>query len=91
MGTEQADGIKTKKVFEPVKDKVNKRVKMLNNTGLNDVHLVRAINTKAIPVAAYLMNICKFTGGELKELDQVIKREMRSKNKLAKQSSDERP
>ena len=91
MGTEQADGIKTKKVFEPVKGKVNETVKMLNNTGLNDVNLVLAINTKMIPVAAYLMKICKFTGGELKELDQVIKCEMRSKNKLAKQSSDNRP
>ena len=31
---EQADGIKIKKVFERVKTKVNKRVKMLTNTGL---------------------------------------------------------
>lgn len=88
LGIEQADGIKTNKVFEPVKGKVNKRVKMLNNTKLNDVNLVRAINTKVIPVVAYPMNTCKFTGGKLTELDQVIKREMRSKNKLGKQSSD---
>ena len=84
------DGIKTKKVFERVKGKVSKRVKMLTNTELNDVNLLRAINTKVIPVAAYPMIICKFTGGELKELDQVIKRELRSKNMLGKQSSDER-
>ena len=75
MGIEQADGSKTKKVFEQVKGKVSKRVKMLTNTELNDVNLVRAINTKVIPVAAYPMNVCKFTGGELKELDQVIKQE----------------
>ena len=87
---EQADGIKTKKVFKRVKGEVNKRVKMLTNTELNDVNLVRAINTKVIPVAAYPMNVCKFNGGELKELDQVIKRELRSKNMLGKQSSDER-
>ena len=90
LGIEQADGIKTKKVFERVKGKVNKRVKMLTNTELNDVNLVRAINTKVIPVAAYSMNVCKFTDGELKELDQVIKRKLRSKNKLGKQSSNER-
>ena len=90
LGIEQADGIKTKKVFDRVKDEVNKRVKMLTNTELNDVNLVHAINTKVIPVAAYSMNICKFTDGELKELDQVIKRELRSKNMLGKQSSDER-
>ena len=90
LGKEQADGFKTKKVFERVKGKVNKRVKMLTNTELNDVNLVRAINTKVIPVAAYSMNVCKFTDGELKELDQVIKREVRLKNMLGKQSSNER-
>ena len=90
LGIEQADGIKTKKVFEQVKGEVSKRFKILSNTELNDVNLVRAINTKVIPVAAYPMNVCKFTDGELKELDQVIKRELRSKNILGKQSSDER-
>ena len=90
LGIKQADGIKTKKVFDRVKDEVNKRVKMLTNTELNDVNLVHAINTKVIPVAAYSMNICKFTDGELKELDQVIKRDPRLKNMLGKQSSDER-
>ena len=69
---------------------VNKRGKMLTNTELNDVNLVRVINTKVIPVAAYPMNVCKFNGGDLKGLNQVIKRELRSKNMLRKQSSDER-
>ena len=88
LGIEQADGIKTKTVFERVKGEVNKRVKM--NADLNNVNLVRAINAKVIPVAAYLMNVWKFTGGELKELDQVMKRELRSKYMLGKQSSDDR-
>ena len=52
LGIEQADGIKTKKVFEWVKGELNKRVKILTKTDLNDVNLVRAINTKVIPVAA---------------------------------------
>ena len=90
LGIEQADGIKTKKDFELVQGEVNKRVKILTSTGLNNVNLVRAINTKLIPVAAYPMNVCKFTDGELKELDQVIKRELRSKNMLGKQSSNDR-
>ena len=66
------------------------KVKIMNNTRLNDVNLVRAINTKVVPVPAYQMSIYRFTGGELKELNQVIKRELRSKNMLEKQSSDER-
>ena len=94
MGIKQANGIKTKNVFErvkgEVKGEVNKGVKILTNTELNDVNLVRVINTKVIPVAAYPMNVCKFTGRELKVLDQVIKRKLRSKNILWKQSRDER-
>ena len=90
LGIEQVDEIKTKKVFERVKGEVNKRVKILTNTELNDVNLVRAINANVIPVAAYSRNVCKFTDGELKEQDQVLKRELRSKNMLGKQSCDER-
>ena len=68
----QGDRIKAKKVFERVKGEVNKRVKIMTNTELNDVNLVRPINTKVIPVAAYPMKVCKFNGGELKELEQEI-------------------
>ena len=49
-----------------------------------------AINTKVIPLATYPMSVCKFNVGELKELDQVIKRELRSKNMLGWQSRNER-
>ena len=38
----------------------------------------------------YSMKVCKLTDGELKELDQVIKRELRLKNMLGKQSSNKR-
>ena len=88
MEIEQADGIKTKKVFErSIRGEDNKWVKMLTKTKLNDVNLVRAINTNVIPVLAYPMNVCKSNGREMKELDQIIKRELRSKNTLGKQSS----
>ena len=43
-----------------------------------------------IPVAAYPMNVCRFTKTELTELDQIIKRELRKNNMLGRQSSDER-
>ena len=90
LGIEQANGIKMKRVFEGVKEEVKKRVQMLTNTKLNDVNLMCAINAKVILVAAYPMNVCKSTSGELNELYQVIKRELRSKKMLGKQASDER-
>ena len=58
LGIEQADDIRTKTVFEKVKEEVSKRVKMMANTELNDANLIKAINMKVIPVAANAMNIC---------------------------------
>ena len=63
---------------------------MLAETELNDANLICAINEKVIPVAAYPMNVCQFSKGELMELDQVVKRELRSRNMLGRQGSDER-
>ena len=39
---------------------------IITRTELNDKNLVKAINTKVKPVAAYPMNVCKF---EFTELD----------------------
>ena len=72
LGIEQADGSKTKAVYERVKEEVTKRVKMLTKTELNDANLIK----KVIPIATYAMNVCKFMVAELKELDQIIKKEL---------------
>ena len=90
LGIEQVDGIKTKAVYERVKEEVTKRVKMLTKTELNDANLIKAINMKVIPITTYAMNVCKFMVAELKELDQIIKKELRVKNMLGRQASDER-
>ena len=74
LGIEQADGIQTKTVFEKVNEEVLRRVKMIANTKVKDASLIKAINMKAVVVAAYPINICRFNVGELKELDQTIKR-----------------
>ena len=89
LGIKQVDGIKTKAVYERVKEEVTKRVNMLTKTELNYANLIKAINMKVIPVATYAMNVCKFTVAELKELDQIIKKELRVKNMLGRQASDE--
>ena len=90
LGIEQADNIKTKNVFERVKNEIKKRTKTLVKTNLNDANLIHAINENVIPVAAYPMNVCQFNKGELMELDQVVKRELQSRNMLGRQGSDER-
>ena len=61
-------------MFERVKKEVSKRMKMIANTKFNDANLIKVM--KVIPVAAYAMNICRFNTGEMKELDETIKREL---------------
>ena len=90
LGVEQADGIKTKEVFERIKTELDNRLGLLIKTELNDRNLMKAINSKVIPVAAYPMNVCRFSKEELLELDQIIKRQLRRNNMLGRQSSDER-
>ena len=63
---------------------------MIANTELSNANLIKAINKKVIAVAAYAMNICRFNFRELKELNQINKRELRGKDMLGKQASDER-
>ena len=89
LGVEQADGIKTKEVFERIKTEVENRLELLIKTELNDRNLMKAINSKVIPVAEYPMNVCRFSKEELLELDQIIKRQLRKNNMLERQSSDE--
>ena len=77
-------------MYNRIKEKISLRMNIITRIELNDQSLVKAINTKVIPVAAYSMNVCKFTQSELMELDQVIKRDLRKNNMLGRQARDER-
>ena len=79
---EQADGIKTKRVYEIVKEEVTKRLKPVIKSELNDENLIQAFKLKVNPMVVYLMNICKLTKVELNGLDQIVKWELRMNNML---------
>ena len=53
------DRIDVKMAMERVKKEVRKRTKELVKRNLNDKHLMQAVNTRVIPVADYVMNVCK--------------------------------
>ena len=78
LGVEHADEIKTEVVFECVKSEVEKRVKMPGNTKFNDTNFISTINVNIVPVAAYSINACKFSKGELNELDKIVKKELKA-------------
>ena len=54
---------------------------MFTKTELNEKNLIKAINIKVIPVAAYPVNVCKFTKAELNELVLFVKREIKKCNR----------
>ena len=57
LEVEQADGIKIKEVYQRTKGGVNRRIKLLAISELNDEDLIN-INVKLITV--YPMIVCKF-------------------------------
>lgn len=50
---------------------------MLTKTELNDKNLIKAINTKVMPVAQHPTNIYKFTKVELNELSLFVKKRIK--------------
>ena len=63
----QDDGIKKKEVINKVKEEISRRMNIIKRTELSDKNLVKAVNTKVVPVAVYPMNVCKFTQSELRD------------------------
>ena len=49
-------------------------MKQLVNQQLHDQKLIKVISCRVIPVASYLMNVCKFTITDLDKLGKVIKK-----------------
>ena len=90
LGCEQANGIDTKKVMERVTSEMNKRMNCLLEASLSEKNLIRAINSYVLPVAGYVMNVCKISETHLVELDMIIKRKLREKKFHARQCSDDR-
>lgn len=62
---------------------------MLTKSELFDRNMIKAMNSRVIPVAGYPMNVSKFSKGDLRELKMALKKELK-RNMLGRQSSDER-
>ena len=90
LGCEQAAQIDTQAVYKRVSTEMDKRIKLLTSTELYERNMIKAINTRVIPVASYVMNVCEFNKKQLDDLDKVIKKELRDKGMHGKLASDER-
>ena len=90
LGCEQAKKTDMKRVMERVKKEIRKRLDHLTSLNLNDQNLMKAINSRVIPVAGYVMNVCHLGKNELDELDKLVKNVLRREGFHGRQSSNER-
>ena len=90
LGCEQGNKIDVKKVMQRVKKEIAKRLEQLIEVNLNDENLVKALNSRVVPVAGYVMNVCNLRKGDIEELDKIVKTTPRKQGFHGKQASDER-
>ena len=58
LGCEQANKINVKRIMERVKKEI-RRLDHLKGLNLNDKNLMKAFKCHVIPIAGYVMNLCK--------------------------------
>jgi hypothetical protein len=90
LGCEQAEGMAMQNIKRRLQRLVRTRTEELVGLELYDKNLIKAINCRVIPVAGYMMNVCKFSKEDLNELDGIVKRVLRDNKMHARQASDER-
>ena len=88
LGCEQAEQIDTDAVYEKVKAEMAKRMKALTSTELYERNLIKAINTRVVPVASYVMNVCDFNQKQIDNLDKLIKKALHDKGVHGRQASE---
>ena len=90
LGCEQAEQIDTDTVYERVKAEMAKRMKALASTELYERNLIKTINTRVVPVASYVMDVCEFNQKQIDDPDKLIKKALRNKGMRGRQANDER-
>ena len=90
LGCEQTNGIDVKRVLERVKLEMKKRMDRILNSSLSEKNLLKGINCYVLPIATYVMNVCKISKTDLTELDMIVKRKLRKKYIHGRICSDER-
>ena len=69
LGINEAEGIQHAKMKEKIRKEYYRRVRLILKSELNAVNRIAAINSLAIPVITYSMNILNWKINDLKRLD----------------------
>ena len=83
----QADDIKHKQVKKKTLSVYNKRVRKILKSKLNGGHIIKAINSWALPVVRYTVGIIDWTQAELEDLDRKTRKVMSAHHALHPQSN----
>lgn len=62
-----------------VKKKILRKIENVLNTCLSDKNLIKTIYVHVLPVAGYVLNVCRISYTDLQELDMTVKRKLREK------------
>ena len=65
-------------------------MEQLVGMSLYDEHLMKAIYSRVIFVAGYIINVCDLRKGNLEDLGKIVKTALRDKEYHARQSNDEK-
>ena len=90
LGCEQAAGSDMTRILVRVESEMRKRMIAITEMSLYDKNMIKAINCRVIPVAGYVMNVCRFTNKQLDELDKMIKSILKERKMHGRQCSNER-
>ena len=90
QGCEQTEQNDTDAVYGRVKTEMDKSMKPLISTKLYERNLIKVINTRVVPAASYVMNVCDFNQKHIDDLSKLIKKALRDKGMHGRQASDER-
>ena len=70
LGVREKDGIQHPKMKELIRKEYYRRVRMVLKSELNTQNKINAINTFAVPVVSYSLNIINWTVDDLKRIDR---------------------
>ena len=71
---EQADKIDVKRVMERVKKEIRKRLDHPTGLNLNDQNMMKAINSRVVPIVGYVMNVCNLGKGKVDKLKKIVEK-----------------
>ena len=87
LGIKEGDCIQHSKMKEHTQKEYYRRIRMVLKSELNAINKIEAVNTVAIPVVTYSLNIINWTAQDMRNLDRKT-RKLLTKGRMHHPKSD---